>query len=69
MDKYGRSHIGKLYGQFVMPQSEMDNLPNKVKDNLSVVEVELRIPYGLWKNKELVRIDIPSPKLHDYRIP
>ena len=47
----------------------MDNLLAKANGDLTVIETELGIPSGLWKDKDLVRIDIPNPKQLDVRIP
>ena len=69
LDKYGRSMIGRPDGQFVMSKIEMDDLLLKAGGNLSVIEKELGIPFGLWKNKELVRINISKPRELNLRIP
>ena len=70
LDKYGRELIGRPDGnQFVMNNSEMNNLLVKADGDLTVIETELGIPAGLWKNKELVRIDIPISKELNLRMP
>jgi hypothetical protein len=69
LDNYGRALIGRPDGQFVMSKLDMDNLLAKANGNLTVIETELGIPAGLWKDKDLVRIDIPNPKQLNARIP
>ncbi len=69
LDKYGREKLGRADGQFVMSKKEMDKLLKKAKGNVVYVETELGIPEGMWKNKTIVRIDIPAPQLLHLRIP
>ncbi|WP_158612041.1 hypothetical protein, partial [Paenimyroides tangerinum] len=70
LDDYGRDLIGRPdNSQFIMSKSEMDNLLLKANGNLTHIETELGIPPGLWKDKELVRIDIPNPKNLKLRMP
>lgn len=69
LDNYGRNPVGRPDGQFIMTKYDMDDLLQKANGNLSVIETELGIPKDLWKNKELVRIDIPNPQQLNIRIP
>ena len=69
LDRFGRNPVGRPDGQFVMSKNEMDDLFDKADGDLSIIEKELGIPSGLWKDKELVRIDIPNPKESNIRIP
>jgi hypothetical protein len=69
LDKYGRSIIGRIDGQFVMTKNELDNLLLESKNNISFIEEKLGLPKDCWKNKEIVRIDIKTPKKLNIRIP
>ena len=69
LDKFGRNTVGRSDGQFVMSKYDMDNLLSKAKGEISIIENELGIPNGLWKNNNLIRIDIPKPKRLHIRIP
>jgi hypothetical protein len=62
LDKYGRAILGRQDGLFVMCKKEMDDLIHKANGQLSYVETELGIPSGIWKNAEIIRIDIRKPK-------
>jgi hypothetical protein len=69
LDKYGRNILGRNDGQFVMAKKEMNALLDKAHGEIAIIELELGIPAGLWKNNRLVRIDIPKPKRLHIRIP
>lgn len=69
LDKFGRSILGRSDGQFVMSKQDMDDLLDKVHGEITLIEVELGIPSGLWQNNGLIRIDIPKPKRLHVRIP
>lgn len=69
LERYGRTILGRQDGQFVMSKKEMDNLLLKANGQLFILETELGIPSGLWKNTDLIRIDIRRPKRLHLRIP
>ena len=69
LDKYGRVSLGRQDGLFVMSKKEMDDLLQKANGRLVFIETELGIPAGLWKNHELLRVDIHRPKKFHLRIP
>lgn len=69
LDKYGRKILGRQDGLFVMCKQEMDDLLRKANGQLSYVETELGIPAGMWKNTEIIRIDIRRPKKLKIRLP
>jgi hypothetical protein len=69
LDKYGRAILGRQDGLFVMCKKEMDDLIHKANGQLSYVETELGIPSGIWKNAEIIRIDIRKPKKLKLRLP
>lgn len=69
LDKYGRKMLGRPDGQFVMSKKQMDKLLKQAKGRLDFIETQLGIPAGLWKDKTLVRIDIPEPQKLNLRIP
>ncbi len=69
LDKYGRTILGRQDGLFVMCKKEMDDLLQKANGQLSYVETELGIPAGMWKNAEIIRIDIRRPKKLKLRLP
>lgn len=69
LDKYGRKMLGRPDGQFVMSKKQMTKLLKKAKGRLDFIEKQLGIPKGLWKDKTLVRIDIPEPQKLNLRIP
>jgi hypothetical protein len=52
-----------------MAKKEMNALLDKAHGEIAIIELELGIPAGLWKNNRLVRIDIPKPKRLHIRIP
>lgn len=69
LDKYGRKMLGRQDGLFVMCKKEMDDLLQKANGRLSYVETELGIPDGMWKNTEIIRIDIRRPRRLKLRLP
>ncbi len=69
LDKYGRSMLGRQDGLFVMCKKEMDDLIQKAHGQLTYIETELGIPAGMWKNAEIIRIDIRRPKKLKLRLP
>lgn len=69
LDKYGRTILGRQDGLFVMCKKEMDDLLQKANGQLSYVETELGIPAGMWRNAEIIRIDIRRPKKLKLRLP
>ncbi|WP_188765984.1 hypothetical protein [Emticicia aquatilis] len=69
LDKYGRTMLGRQDGLFVMCKKEMNDLLQKANGQLSYVETELGIPAGMWKNSEIIRIDIRRPKKLKLRLP
>lgn len=69
LDKYGRTILGRQDGLFVMCKKEMDDLLQKANGQLNYVETELGIPDGMWKNTEIIRIDIRRPKKLKLRLP
>ena len=63
LERYDGDSIGKAdNSQFIMTKAEMDSVLTKSHGDLSRIEHELGIPYGAWKHRVLVRIDIPNPK-------
>lgn len=70
LDRYGRALLGRAdNSQFVMTRPEMDDMIARARGDVAVVERELGIPAGAWQGKTLVRIDIPSPRDLDLRMP
>lgn len=69
IDKYGKAVLGRQDGLFVMCKEEMDDLIQKANGQLSYIETELGIPLGMWKDTEIIRIDIRRPKRFHLRIP
>lgn len=70
LDRYGRALLGRPdNSQFVMTGREMDALLARARGDVAVVEAELGIPAGAWQGKALVRIDVPSPRDLDLRMP
>lgn len=69
MDKYGKAVLGRQDGLFVMCKEEMDDLLQKANGQLSYIETELGIPSGMWKDSEIIKIDIRRPKRLHLRIP
>ena len=63
LERYDGDSIGKAdNSQFIMTKAEMDSVLTKSHGDLSRIEHELGIPSGAWKQRVLVRIDIPKPK-------
>lgn len=70
LDKYGRDPLGYPDNtQFVMPSTQMDALLARAKGDIAVIERELGLPAGSWKDQQIVRISIPDPGALNLRIP
>ncbi len=69
LDSRGRDILGRADGQFIIPQSEMNNLISKTGGDIAKIEKELCIPEGFWQGEELVRIDIDDLSDLNKRIP
>ena len=70
LDTYGREKLGYPdNSQFIMTKGEMDGMLARAGGNIAVLEKELGIPAGAWQGKELVRIDVPSPRSLGLRLP
>lgn len=67
LDKYG---IGQRDGtSFVMTRAEADAMLKATRGNKRAMEEALGLPENFLETNELVRIDIPSPRAMNLRIP
>ena len=70
LDRYGRDKIGMPdNSQFVMPKAQMDDLVARTGGDVGKLEQALGIPEGAWTNREMVQINIATPRDFNVRMP
>ena len=55
--------------QFVMPKAQMDDLVARTGGDVGKLEQALGIPEGAWTNREMVQINIATPRDFNVRMP
>jgi hypothetical protein len=59
----GREMIGRPDGQFISTASDIDEILKKANGDIAIIEAELGIEPGTWKNKNgIFRVDINNPE-------
>lgn len=61
--------LGRADGVYVVPISKMEEIMNKTRGNVALIEKELAIPSGSWQVKQMCRVDITNVQNLKLRMP